>query len=212
MHKKPCLIKILIWNAREVANLPTRLVLKRLWESHKPDFLIIAKPWMSMQDFPSSFRNSLDLKPFAMNDRNALLPNFWCLCVKHMNPSIVAVSSQQVSFSVLWENQQIFVSAIYASTSYLDRKALWSDLNSLQQNHVGPWCFIGDFNTILGGHEKRGGSSPLQASCIDFRDWSDSNNLTHTTTRGAEFTWANNRRGSSLVKRDLIELFVMTLS
>lgn len=67
------------------------------------------------------------------------------------------------------------------------------ELASLQQANLGPWCFIGDFNAILGAHEKRGGRLPPIASCEEFRAWSDSCNLTHISTRGAAFTWFNMR-------------------
>lgn len=58
------------------------------------------------------------------------------------------------------DNQEVFVAAIYACTTYTQRRNLWMELASLQQNHIGPWCFIGDFNVVLGAHEKRGGSLP----------------------------------------------------
>lgn len=57
----------------------------------------------------------------------------------------------------------------------------------------GPWCYIGDFNSVLGAHEKRGGRLPTQASYDVFKAWSDSCNLTHIMTRGAAYTWSKNR-------------------
>lgn len=178
-------MKILFWNARGLANQPTRLVLKNLCESHKPDFVLISEPWMLLQDFPLSFWNHLNLKPFAVNDRITLPPNLWCLCQSHLTPSLLAVSKQQVAFSVLHENQNIYVSAIYASTAYLQRRLLWAELLNLQQSYIGPWCFVGDFNAVLGAHESRGGHLPLRISCEDFQDWTDTGNLTHVLTRGA---------------------------
>ncbi|GAU28991.1 hypothetical protein TSUD_391920 [Trifolium subterraneum] len=32
---------------------------------------------------------------------------------------------------------------------------LWAELTDLQNRYGGPWLFIGDFNAVLGGHEKR---------------------------------------------------------
>lgn len=120
-----------------------------------------------------------------------------------MTPSLLAISKQQVAFSVLHENQNIYVSAIYASTAYLQRRLLWAELLNLQQSYIGPWCFVGDFNAVLGAHESRGGHLPLRISCEDFQDWTDTGNLTHVLTRGAEFTWANGRRGASLTEKRL---------
>lgn len=62
---------------------------------------------------------------------------------------------------------------------------------------------MGDYNAILGAHEKRGQNLPLRISCDDFRAWTDSCILTHLVTRGAEFTWSNGRRGNALSERRL---------
>lgn len=61
------------------------------------------------------------------------------------------------------------------------------------QANPGPWLFFGDFNAVLGAHEKRGGCLPSRLSYEEFRAWSDTCNLTHVQTLGAEFTWSNNR-------------------
>lgn len=105
-----------------------------------------------------------------------------------MDPVVVSASAQQISFSVMWENQVIYIAAIYASTSHVIRRELWLELASLQENFPGPWCFIGDYNAVIGVHEKRGGGNPLQVSCDEFKAWIDSCQLTHFLTRGAEFT------------------------
>lgn len=62
---------------------------------------------------------------------------------------------------------------------------------------------MGDFNSILGAHEQRGGGLPNAAACDDFRNWSDNCMLTHLPTRGATFTWYNRRRSNSHTERRL---------
>lgn len=46
-------IKILYWNARGFGNLDTRLLLKKLCLEHKPDFLFLAEPFITSDQFPS---------------------------------------------------------------------------------------------------------------------------------------------------------------
>lgn len=60
-------MKVLYWNCRGLGNLNTRLVLKKLCDSQKPVFLFIAKPWISIDQVPTSFWSKLNLKPFAVN-------------------------------------------------------------------------------------------------------------------------------------------------
>lgn len=49
----------------------------------------------------------------------------------------------------------------------------------------------------------RGGNSPFQISCNEFRAWSDSCNLTHLVTRGAKFTWIRRRKNGNHIERRL---------
>lgn len=106
-------------------------------------------------------------------------PNLWCLCKESWNPVIVANCSQHVSFTVSVDNQEIGISAIYAATTYISRRPLWQQLNDLQANFDIPWCFIGDFNSVLGSHEYRGSGSPTRISCEEFQMRTACNNLIH---------------------------------
>lgn len=98
---------------------------------------------------------------------------------------MIASSRQHVSFSISVESQDIYMSAIYAASNYVIRRQLWTELNSLQNVHKAPWCFIGDFNSVLGSHEHRGRCLPSSLSCTEFRNWTDLNNLIHISTRGS---------------------------
>ncbi|GAU22700.1 hypothetical protein TSUD_138230 [Trifolium subterraneum] len=52
-----------------------------------------------------------------------------------------------------------------------------------------------DFNVIIGAHEYRGRLSPARLPMNEFQAWTDSFNLIHLPTHGAEFTWNNGRGG-----------------
>lgn len=175
---------MLYWNIRGIGNLDSRLILQKLCVSQRPDFLFIAELWIDFDRVPCSFWRKLNLKLFVTNTRDNSIPSLWGLCLMNLTPFVISVTSQQVSFSVDWDCQKVFVSAVYASTCYILRRQLWMDLASLQQNHPSPWGFLGDFNAVLGAHEKCGGRLPLMASCEDFRGWTDSCFLTHLVTRG----------------------------
>ncbi|PNY16800.1 ribonuclease H, partial [Trifolium pratense] len=73
----------------------------------------------------------------------------------------------------------------------------------LQQRFPHPWCFIGDFNTILGAHEHNGAASPSRQPIEDFQTWTDSNFLIHLDTSGAFYTWSNGREGQRFTERRL---------
>jgi hypothetical protein len=143
---------------------------------------------MDFVDLPRRWLVNLNLKLFAMNTRHNSLPNLWCLCNINLSPTILAYEEQHVTFSFVENNKTMIISAIYASTNYLNRRNLWESLNNLQSQYDLPWCFIGDFNVILGAHEYRGRFSPARLPMEEFKAWSDSFNLIHLPTRGAEYT------------------------
>jgi hypothetical protein len=90
-------------------------------------------------------------------------------------------------------NAVVYVAAIYANNSYLARRRLWADLTRLHYQFIGLWLFLGDFNAVLGAHEKRGKRMPPKNSCDDFLLWTSANQLSHLNTIGVHFTWAKDR-------------------
>lgn len=57
------------------------------------------------------------------------------------------------------------------------------------------WTIIGNFNAVLGAREKRGGLHPNRLVCEKLLAFSNTCNLVHMNTRGAEFAWNNCRQG-----------------
>jgi hypothetical protein len=193
----------LYWNIRGLANSPSRLALQNLILQHKPHIILISEPWLLFEKFPRFWFHRLHFKLFALNDRNSLDPNLWCLCLNHLNPDIISITDQQVSFSLHDNNVTFCISAIYASTNYIHRRHLWQTLENIHNQHNLPWCAIGDFNTILGSHENRGSTPPARTPMLDFSEWSNNNCFFHLPTRGMQFTWSNGRGGRRFTERRL---------
>jgi hypothetical protein len=131
-------MKCIYWNLRGLANSPTRLALKFFIIKHTPDIILISEPWMNVDQLPRRWLVNLHLKLFALNSRNNMLPNLWCICKSNMNPVILASDAQQVTLTVTENDKTLAFSAIYASTNYQTRRTLWNDLNTLQSQHDLP--------------------------------------------------------------------------
>jgi hypothetical protein len=110
-------MKCIFWNLRGLANSPTRLALKRFIIQHNPDFVLISEPWMDFDQLPRRWLVNLHLKLFAMNSRNNLLPNLWCLCKSNLHPVILDSDAQQVTFTISKNDKTLAFSAIYASVN-----------------------------------------------------------------------------------------------
>jgi hypothetical protein len=87
-------MKGLYWNIRGIANKASKLALRRLISTNKPDFIIISEPWMSFGAFPTNWLQRLDLKLFCVNERDNLLPNIWCICKNSIDPDPLYIDDQ----------------------------------------------------------------------------------------------------------------------
>jgi exonuclease III len=196
-------MKGLYWNIRGIANKASKLALRRLVNSEKPDFIIIAEPWMSFDNFPRRWLHRLDLKLFSVNIRDNLLPNIWCICKNSLDPDLLYIDDQCVAFKITALEKSFCVAAVYASNCYIKRRSLWAKLSDLTMIHDLPWCYMGDFNVILGMHEYSGIHCPDRQPMVDFHEWTSNNNFLHLPTKGAWFTWSNGRKGRAHTEKRL---------
>ena len=112
-----------------------------------------------------------------------------------------------VSFSVTVNAQVCYFVAMYGAVNYETKRTLWAHLMRLQYVFSGLWQFLGDFNVILGAHEKKGGCLFIAQSCQDFIDWTQVRDLTHINTRGSNFTWSNGLLAIITFRCDWIEQY-----
>ncbi|RHN76470.1 putative endonuclease/exonuclease/phosphatase [Medicago truncatula] len=189
----------LYWNVRGFGNSDTKIALKNFYLSHKPTFIFLAEPMISFSHVPSWYWHGIGVNKCCLNNRGPRLPNLWALWNDEVPVVVIFNSDQCIALEVTWQNSSVFIAVIYANTSYLYRRLLWADLTHLQGCFLGPWLFIGDFNAVMGAHEKRGRWPPTTASCSDFGSWSNANLLTHLPSSGPLITWSNGRMGSAYV-------------
>ena len=181
---------VLSWNLRGIGNANTLNTLKNICFSHKPDLIYLFEPMVSFDQTSSQFWHSIGMKFLASNVKPGHLPSIWILHSNQINPpTIVSSTSQQISLTLSTPKGSVLLSAVYASNNYVVRRQLWLDLTDTFANHPLPWSIVGDFNCILGAHEKRGGCSPRARSCEDFQAWTDTCSLVHLNTVGPLFTW-----------------------
>ena len=93
-------MKCLYWNIKGIANSPSRLALKNLLLAYKPNLIFIIKPWILFEQFPRNWFHKLHYKLSAINSRQNLIPSLWCFCIESLNPNILALDEQHVTFSI----------------------------------------------------------------------------------------------------------------
>jgi hypothetical protein len=192
-------MKILFWNIRGFGSPDARVTLKNYCFSHKPDIVFLAEPMITFEQVPPWYWKNLNIDRYCLNDRRNNIPNLWGLWNNSLKVAPFFVSDQCLAFEISYNNSTVYVAAVYANNSYIIRRKLWADLTMLQEQYIGPWLFLGDFNAVLGAHEKRGKRLPPRISCDDFLLWTNAHHLLHLNTIGVRFTWANGREGTEYV-------------
>lgn len=161
---------------------------------------------MPFSNPPCKFFDALGYKFYSSNSRDPFLPNLWCLCKVTIDPTILIVIDQLVSFKFKHHSSWFCSAVVYASTNISVRRSLWADMSKLINDHplLGS---LWDFNAILGSHEHRGRISPSRRSMEDFVNWKDQNFLLDLDSAIAFFTWSNGRLATALVERKLNRVF-----
>lgn len=98
-------------------------------------------------------------------------------CLTHLNPKIILIDDQHVSFSLIDNGKEFAMVAVYASTCYLKRRRLWETLGNMLTQFNLPWNFFGDLSTILRSCEHQGTHSPSRTHMNDFQIWTNDYDL-----------------------------------
>lgn len=151
------------WNVCGLGNDQTQNALETLCTTHKPDWISIYEPKILPNQLPRQFLRKLNLTLVAINERPCSRPNIWVLCRPHITTSDqhIATSDQHIAI----KSADISFAFVHASNSYTKRRQLWIDLININEPRL---CIMGDFNVVLGAHERSSGIIGHASSTTDF--------------------------------------------
>ncbi|KAK9930542.1 hypothetical protein M0R45_027578 [Rubus argutus] len=201
-------MKTIFWNIRGLANSSTQRTLRSLVKHHSPDFLCLAEPMTVITKIKQSFWRSIGMNLIGVNERGQLFPNIWLFCSTNvLSPLIISSSSQHIFLQFNVGRVPHGMVFVYAATTVVDRRPLWLSLAQVCSAFSGPLLILGDFNSILGAHEKSGGNLPRCVSCDEFQAMVDTCGLILLDLKGSPFTWTNGRGLSSHIEMLLDRCF-----
>ena len=97
-----------------------------------------------------------------------------------------------------------FATGLYGSPYHPHKKLICDAINDLFSNkNPYNWLIFGDFNLILGAHEKQGGHGLDYNHTIMFNTTLNQCNLTDLGYNGYKYTWANNQSDQAHIKARL---------
>ena len=184
-------MNVLFWNIRGIGNEPSQNMLKQHVISFRPLWVAIAEPKVTFDSIPSSYWTALGLRLVGYHVATGFLPNIWILENVSLQPSTVLFTSpQMLTLQVSFLHHTFLLSFVHASNDYLVRRTLWDDILALPSI---PSMVVGDFNSVLGAHERSNGTPPVQHEVYDFTAFLHASELIESASSGAFFTWSNRR-------------------
>ncbi|XP_074290531.1 uncharacterized protein LOC141617247 [Silene latifolia] len=104
-------------------------------------------------------------------------------------------------------NGIFFFTVIYAFNGISDRESLWNNLRKIKPSSSIPWLLGGDFNCVLQGEERLGGTFNM-AEADPFQKCIDDCEVMDIHTSGSFYTWNNKQPPETRVYNRLDRVFV----
>lgn len=89
---------MLYWNIRGIGNPESRITLKTLCDSHKPNIIFIAEPMIPFENVPHLFLWNINVTKFCSNDRPLRIPNLWGLWGNDLERTKLSISRKLITF------------------------------------------------------------------------------------------------------------------
>lgn len=123
-------------------------------------------------------------------------PNIWVLCHPHLASSatVIGMSDQFIAIRTC-DSVLVFV---HAKNQGCPHRTLWLDLLKITDDIM---CIMGDFNVVLGAHERSTGVLTQSAPTEEFRDFISAKDLYDIDVVGSRFTWSTRRNGGFTAAR-----------
>ena len=146
--------------------------------------------------------NFFDCFYVEANGRAGGLALFWRMGV---DLEIVYLDSNLIA-SLIYsdpERSPWILFCVYGPPRRAKRKKIWAKVEDLAKSFSGPWAVMGDFNSIKGSKEKKGGQHVGESSINSLRDFINNTGAIDLDFIGPSFTWSNRREGLANIRQIL---------
>ncbi|KAL2605012.1 hypothetical protein AAZV13_09G099800 [Glycine max] len=189
-------MNILSFNSRGLGSWVKRSAIRKLTLAHNVDILCIQE----------TKRESIDKKlcQYLWGDDNAsweFAPSNnaagGLLCIWNNEAFMVdrrVVGRGFILLEGTWtkDNKKVYITNVYAPCDLQRRRDQWEELKHLKAlYHDGPWCLLGDFNSIRHQQERMSSSQSVGSSTniSEFNSWIADMDVEEVRSVGRCFTW-----------------------
>ena len=187
-------MNMLIWNCRDALNPTFYDVVNDLIRMHSLVIMIFVETKVSGERARRISKN-LDLDGAIFSNSIGLTGGLWVLWnFAQVKISELASTEEEVHVVVTSTAKPPWLlSTIYASPQFAERHLFWENLEYVASFHSVPWVIAGDFNEVLMGDDKFGGSSINIDRALRFQECMDICRMINIGFSGPRFTWSNRR-------------------
>lgn len=190
------MISAIFWNIRGLRSKQSNLRLKKLININRVAYVAIYEPFIDLRKI-NGYKRYFGFQ-HCMNNNNGQTWWFWN---NGDHTQVISNTDQQLTLNLKDSpsDRGIFVTAVYANCTAVEREELWESIVSMNNIINGAWCMGGDFNIIMDPIEKLGGRPHRASKSLDFINCMDSCGLSDIGFIGPKFTWGNYRRPSKRI-------------
>ena len=185
---------MLIWNCRGALNPTFYDVVNDLIRMHSLVIMIFVETKVSGERARRISKN-LNLDGAIFSNSIGLTGGLWVLWnFAQVKISELASTEEEVHVVVTSTAKPPWLlSTIYASPQFAERHLFWENLEYVASLHSVSWVIAGDFNEVLMGDDKFGGSSINIDRALRFQECMDICRMINIGFSGPRFTWSNRR-------------------
>ncbi|CAI9102639.1 OLC1v1000938C1 [Oldenlandia corymbosa var. corymbosa] len=169
--------------------------------SETVSFLVLLEPMLPSNELEVIRRQLRFDYDFSSSSRK-----IWVLCKKGIRMTLLGGSEQALHLEIEHQSLNLvtLVSAVYAKSTRVARRELWTELQGFRHHHPDSlWLVGGDFNIIHSLDEYSGVSVQDQEAIDEFNSFIEASSLTELLAVGEDFTWGVKVRGLLLIKHVL---------
>ncbi|PNX73217.1 ribonuclease H [Trifolium pratense] len=182
--------RIFVWNCRGAANTSFLRYCKQYMTTWRPVMVVIVETRCDPNRLKRTF-NLLEFDGFLASDVDGYAGGIVIAWKENLfMVDLIYKTFQFMHLKVQYpEGREWFFTATYASPNEENRRILWNDLKDIADSMQSSWLLAGDFNDILGSHEKKGGAPVSLRKCNKFRERMEACNVFDIGAVGPKFTW-----------------------
>ncbi|XP_023644536.1 uncharacterized protein LOC111832445 [Capsella rubella] len=191
MRYRDCLL--LIWVGAKL----TRRRLREMCRMYSPGFLFLSetkndKSFLHDVQDELGFENLQTVEPVGTSGGLALLYS------NDFPVKFLLLDDRLIDIETIINGNRVFMTFIYGDPVVSNREYVWERLMRIGVVRSEPWFIIGDFNEIIGNHEKKGGKKRSETSFLPFRAMIDSCGLIDFPFQGNQFSWIGHRTNGTI--------------